>query len=164
MKTILAPVDFSSISEHVLAVAAELARALHGSVVLFYAVRPAQLATPFVMEIEASEELTAALEQAADAQLLEFKNLLAEKGVESRVLRLPGYPGTMIVDQARKLPADYIVIGSHSHTALYDVVLGSTTSIVLKTAPCPVIVVPPVKQQTKGSAPQDSHAHEPVEA
>jgi nucleotide-binding universal stress UspA family protein len=164
MKTILAPVDFSSVSEQVLEVAAELARALQGSVVVFYAVRPAQMATPFEMEIAVSEELTAALEQAADAQLLEFKNLLDEKGVESRVLRLPGYPGTLIVEQARKLSADYIVIGSHSHTALYNVVLGSTTRIVLKSAPCPVIVVPPAKPQTTSLAPQESHAHEPVEA
>jgi universal stress protein A len=35
------------------------------------------------------------------------------------------------------------VLGSHGHTAFYDLLVGSTAAGVLKHAPCPVVVVPP---------------------
>jgi nucleotide-binding universal stress UspA family protein len=50
---------------------------------------------------------------------------------------------THILAQAKKLRADYIVIGSHRHSAFHDLVVGSTTSGVLKRAACPAVVVPP---------------------
>ena len=46
------------------------------------------------------------------------------------------------IEQAERLTADYIVIGSHGHTAFYDLLVGSTASGVLKSASCPVVIVP----------------------
>jgi nucleotide-binding universal stress UspA family protein len=33
-------------------------------------------------------------------------------------------------------------MGSHGHTALYDLLVGSTTHQVLRKAKCPVVIVP----------------------
>jgi nucleotide-binding universal stress UspA family protein len=38
------------------------------------------------------------------------------------------------------------VMGSHGHTAFYDLLVGSTTHAVLKRAKCPVVIVPPRAQ------------------
>lgn len=48
-----------------------------------------------------------------------------------------------IVDRARVMPADLIVMGSHGRSGLKKVLLGSVAERVLREAPCPVMVVPP---------------------
>jgi len=48
-----------------------------------------------------------------------------------------------ILAQAGALRADYIVMGSHGHAALYELLAGSTAHGVLLKAACPVVVVPP---------------------
>uniref|UniRef100_UPI0040495246 universal stress protein n=1 Tax=Cephaloticoccus sp. TaxID=1985742 RepID=UPI0040495246 len=55
---------------------------------------------------------------------------------------------TSIIEQARKSRAAYIVIGSHGHSALYDLLAGSTATGVIKRAPCPVLVVPPAGKKS----------------
>ena len=46
-----------------------------------------------------------------------------------------------LVRVARDVDAAAIVLGRHDHSALRDVLQGSTTKGVLRTAPCPVLVV-----------------------
>ena len=58
------------------------------------------------------------------------------------IVQLTGAPVPLILEQAKALAADYIVMGSHGHTAFYDLLVGTTTHGVLKKAPCPVLVVP----------------------
>jgi nucleotide-binding universal stress UspA family protein len=50
-----------------------------------------------------------------------------------------------ILDHAKQVSADYLVMGSHGHTALYDLLVGSTTHGVLLRAPCPVVITPSPK-------------------
>ena len=50
---------------------------------------------------------------------------------------------------AQKLGAEYIVIGSHGHSAAYDVLMGSVASGVVKKSPCSVLVVPPISAEVK---------------
>jgi nucleotide-binding universal stress UspA family protein len=54
-----------------------------------------------------------------------------------------------ILEQAQKLGAEYIVIGSHGHSAVYDVMMGSVASGVLKKSPCPVLIVPPISVEAE---------------
>lgn len=152
MKTILAPVDFSGVSQRVVEVAAELATAVGGRVVLLHLLRESQVVTDRYVDAATFDELAAALEAAADRQLSEFQEALEKKSVTVQQLRLIGYPWEDIVLQAQKISADYIVIGSHGHTAFYDLILGSTSSAVLKRATCPVIVVPPLKKHPRGAS------------
>ena len=146
MKTILTPVDFSGVTQRVVEVAAELATALDGCIVLLHLVRASQVVTDSYLDAATFEEQTAAMEAAADRRLSEFKTALEKRSIAVQQLRLTGYPWEDIVEQARNCSADYIVIGSHGHTAFYDLVLGSTTSAVIKRATCPVIVVPSPKK------------------
>jgi nucleotide-binding universal stress UspA family protein len=46
------------------------------------------------------------------------------------------------VEEARKVKATHIVAGSHGHGAAHDLFVGSVTRDLLKSAPCPVLVVP----------------------
>jgi nucleotide-binding universal stress UspA family protein len=57
-------------------------------------------------------------------------------------VQVVGSPVQHITSEAERTEADYIVMGSHGHTALYELLVGSTTHGVLKRAHCPVVIVP----------------------
>jgi len=47
-----------------------------------------------------------------------------------------------ILREAREQNAGLIVMGSHGHGALYELLIGSVTQGVMKSAQCPVVIVP----------------------
>lgn len=142
MKTILVPVDFSALTGRLVARAADLAKAIKAKVVLLHVVHLQLGAAVFDLETESASALLAAMERTADAKLAALGRGLARRGVEFRVRRLGGHPATVILEQARRSAAAYLAIGSHGHTAIFDLLLGSTASAVLRRARCPVLVVP----------------------
>jgi nucleotide-binding universal stress UspA family protein len=54
-----------------------------------------------------------------------------------------GTPARCIVSYAAQLGADLLVIGTHGSSGFEHFVLGSVAEKVLRTAPCPVLTVPP---------------------
>jgi len=58
---------------------------------------------------------------------------------EARVVR--GDPRDALVDTARTMGADLVVVGSHGRTGLAKLVLGSVASHVVTHSPCSVLVV-----------------------
>jgi Universal stress protein family len=51
---------------------------------------------------------------------------------------------------ARPLEAAYIVLGSHGHTALYELIVGGTAAGILRDASCPVLIIPPPSRPKSG--------------
>ncbi|MEI6466383.1 MAG: universal stress protein [Verrucomicrobiota bacterium] len=142
MKTILAPIDFSGATDAVVEEAAALARANAGRVVLLTVIQPPVIAHEYAAVMENLEEITAAGERQAARKLTELEHKLQVEFISTESVQLRGAPIPLIVEQAKKFDADYIVMGSHGHTALYDLLVGSTTHGVLMRAPCPVVIVP----------------------
>jgi len=54
---------------------------------------------------------------------------------------LAGHPVRDIIDLARDLKADLLVVGASGHSALYDRMIGSRADRIVHLAPCPVMVV-----------------------
>ena len=155
MKTVLAAIDFSAVSRNVLRVANELAQAIRGRVVLIHVVQPVYVATdlaPFAGDVL---QLTAEIERGARRHLERFQKRLAARGSTVLTICSQGFPVVAVLAQAKQEKADYIVVGSHGHTAFYDLVVGSTTNGLLKRATCPVVVVPaaPKKEKAKRQKP-----------
>lgn len=148
MKTILAPVDFSGMTDAVVAEASTLARALDARVVLFTVVQPPVVLAEYAPMFENIADITSAGEKNAIRQLAKLEERLQADLVSTESSHALGPPIARIVDQAARCEADYIVMGSHGHTALYDLLVGSTTHGVLMRAKCPVIIVPAVKDAT----------------
>ncbi len=62
-----------------------------------------------------------------------------------------GRPAAQIAAAARELGADLLVVGAHGEHRLRDLLMGSTAHRLLRTAPCPVLVVkrpPPFDYRT----------------
>ncbi len=150
MRTILAPVDFSPVTARVCETAVSLAKAVSGRVVLLHSVPPPVITSDFGPMVENIAEIAAAGEKAAVQQLRRLQKKLQAQLVVVETAQYYGAPVPHIIDQANALDATYIVMGSHGHTALYDLLAGSTAHGVLRKAPCPVVIVPPaVKKAVK---------------
>lgn len=149
MNTVLAAIDFSPVSREVVAEAADISRALHARLVLVTAVNPPVVATDVSPLVPDVLDFTAELERAAKHQLQQMQRRLAERGVTVETIHNRGWPANVILAQAKEVKAAYIVVGSHGHTAFYDLLVGSTTSAVLKRAPCPVVVIPSARSHPR---------------
>ncbi len=147
MKTFLIPVDFSQVTDSVIATAVPLARALQGTITLLHVVQPPVATGDFALPVEAVQDAINAGETAAREKLAGYSRMLRETGLESEARVVHGSPVVMIHAEAKRVKADFIIMGSHGHGKLYDLLVGSTASGVLKGAKCGVIVLPPVERK-----------------
>jgi nucleotide-binding universal stress UspA family protein len=147
MKTLLVPVDLSDASQPVLEKAAELAPLLSARIILLHIVEPVATYVPVgaTMDViaaappptESAESLSA-----PDSRLKALADPLVAAGIDVVPLTLIGLAVDDILEQAAKHHADFIMLGSHGHGALYHLFSGSVVTGILKRASCPVIVVP----------------------
>jgi nucleotide-binding universal stress UspA family protein len=142
MKTILAPIDFSPVSKAVIAEAAVLTRAFHGRLVLLHTIQSMAVPTDFAGMYGIATDF-GDVEKDARESLDKYHQELASDGLIVETIVASGPPVSSILDRATELAADYIVMGSHGHTALYDFLLGTTSHGVLAKAKCPVVLVRP---------------------
>jgi nucleotide-binding universal stress UspA family protein len=142
MKTILLAVDFSPASKQVVFEAVKLAQATKARLVVLNVVQPPVVMSDYAPLLENIVDFISVSEKAAVKQLKKLKSEISLEvpAVETRTAT--GSPIVAIVEAVESLSADYVVMGSHGHTALYDLVAGSTTHGVLKRARCPVLIVP----------------------
>jgi nucleotide-binding universal stress UspA family protein len=63
------------------------------------------------------------------------------RGLRVRGVLVNGAATTSIVDAAKKLRADVLVLGTHGHSGLDHLLLGSVAERVVRTAPVPVLTV-----------------------
>lgn len=66
---------------------------------------------------------------------------LQAKGWEAAGATLTGDPKAAILDRARSLGADFIVVGPHGTSGAMRLPLGSVAATILRYAPCPVAVM-----------------------
>ena len=80
---------------------------------------------------------------AAEGALAASARAFGSRPLHQEVLeRSHGSVADRICAYADEVGADIIVVGSHGHGALADVLLGSVTSALLHHCPCPVLVIP----------------------
>jgi nucleotide-binding universal stress UspA family protein len=142
MKNILATVDFSDATPAVLEAASSVARALHAKLCLLHVIQPTAPVSEFAMDSSkvwgpSSEELTSKREE-----LSRLADSLHKNAIETTSLVVVGWVVNEILAQAKSCNADMIVLGSHGHGWLTNMVLGSVSSGVLKKATHPVLILP----------------------
>ena len=142
MKTLLVSVDFSAATRAVIETAVELAKASGAQVILHHSLMPPIVTTEFGIGAEMVEETIEIAEKGARHQLEHLEDELTARGLDAGSVLTSGSAAERILEVAGKRKADAIVLGSHGHTAFYDLIVGGTTHAVLRKAACPVIVVP----------------------
>lgn len=141
MKTIVVPVDLSAAATQVVKAACDLASRTGAGLLLVHIVEPPVVVSDlYGMEGGFIEESIAAATQVGKRRLQALARSCEKRGLRTRTYQGIGSPVAEILRLAHK--AAFIVIGSHGHGAVFDLLVGSTTQGVLKRARCPVMVVP----------------------
>lgn len=140
LKKILVPVDFSAMSKQAFQYALRFAKKFECEIVLLHVVEPESIiaGTPVAVEFFAQPEDDAI---AAEAELaaLAASSHNRPNSVTSAV-RI-GHAPNEITKAVKDLDVDLIVIAAHGYTSWRHLCIGSTAERVVRTAPCPVLVV-----------------------
>jgi len=151
MKALLVSVDFSAASRAVIDTAVELAAAPAAKLILHHTLVPSMVTAEYGLGVDMLREAMLVSEKAARHQLEHLEDELTARGLDVMSVLTRGSAAESILEVAKKQHANMIVLGSHGHTAFYDLLVGSTTHAVLKKATCPVLVVPPSAAKAKTS-------------
>ena len=90
---------------------------------------------------EVQQQVASELQRAHD-ELDALAERLRAKGHTVQTLLVPGPTVQTILEQAEKLDAELIVMGSHGRGKLFDLVVGSVSAGVIRKSSVPVLVVP----------------------
>lgn len=138
---ILLPVDGSTSSlraaEHLLTLRGQLAEAPEVHVLQVHLPIPIGRVQAHV----GHDTLLAYYREESEAQLQSVTQLLEQSGIEFSKHIHVGQPAEIIVDTARSLGAELILMGTHGRGAVGTLVMGSVSAKVLHLAPCPVMLV-----------------------
>ena len=135
MRNLLVAIDFSQIAPVVIAQAESLAKATKSKLWLIHIAAPDPEFIGYKSGPQTERDFL-------DRQLQEWAEQLRQKGIDAVALLIQGPTIETILEEARKLSADLIVVGSHGHTGLYKVLVGSVSEGILRKAECPVLIVP----------------------
>ncbi|MCG2720485.1 MAG: universal stress protein [Thermodesulfovibrionales bacterium] len=136
IKKILCPVDLSEQSQKALIVAKELQRTLSCSLEIL-SVMPYHK----IRGLTSQDESDRLIRELHDDTKNRLENFLGNTGIEESVIIDDGEPGERIPAVAQKLDIDLIVIGARGLGLIKGMLIGSVTDAVLKTSPCPVLVI-----------------------
>jgi nucleotide-binding universal stress UspA family protein len=148
IRRILVATDFSEVADEALEGAGRIAKKLGADLLLVHAHTsisdPAFGDLPPEMRSYAEGLQSRLQREAADAAaLLDARAGRLPGGVRVQTKMLVGRPGDAIVDEARQSAAGLVVLGTHGRGAVGRAILGSVAHEVLRTAPCPVLLVGP---------------------
>ena len=77
----------------------------------------------------------------AENKLHVWADSLETHGVATKTMLRTGLPAHEIVEAAKELDTDLIIIATHGYTGWKHFCIGSTAERVVRAAPCPVLVV-----------------------
>lgn len=139
MKTIIAPTDFSSISENACLYAAKMAADIKAELLLLHAME-----LPIaVTEYPVTEDLFDEAEIQKELKTLRDKlNAETNNKVQIRIKNILGSPEYEIEELCKTKKPFAVVMGTHSNSTLDRFFLGSTTVYIAKHLKYPVINVP----------------------
>jgi universal stress protein A len=141
IKKILVPTDFSPASRKSFCYALRFAKGLGSKITLLHVVEPA---TSFNMAGLPPEPVGVVEKEFADAEtgLHELVDEAEAAGVsDAKSMLRAGVATHEIVEAAKDLDVDLIVIATHGYTGWKYFAIGSTAERVARAAPCPVLVV-----------------------
>ncbi|HEX8295465.1 MAG TPA: universal stress protein [Chthoniobacteraceae bacterium] len=142
MNTILVPIDFSDATSPVVATASRLAKAFGSRIVLLHVAEPEPDFVGFEPGPMPVRQSVARDFKIEHQRLDELKQQIAADADGVLALHIQGPTVDKILHEATEQKASWIVMGSHGHGSLYELLVGSVTHGVMKGAKCPVVVVP----------------------
>lgn len=142
MTTIVLPIDFGEKTQHLVHHAIDFAKKVSGKIHLIHIASPDIGVVhcgidykyfPDIKENEIKKELR---------ELNEIEKTIKSHNIKCEHLLKLGDSKDIILKYAQSIDADFIVIGSHGRSGIYDLFLGSLTKELTKDSEIPVLVIP----------------------
>lgn len=139
---ILAAVDFSAVTKDVLDALRRIGATMPAKVFLVHVAPPepdfvGYGAGPEVVRGQVAVEL-----RAGHQKLQRLAEDLRADEIDTTALLLQGATVETLITEAGRISAGLIVLGSHGHGAVYDLLVGSVAEGVVRRSAVPVLLVP----------------------
>ena len=148
LNNILVAIDFSEATPDVIATAIMLNGTHNGkfwvvhaddSAPYLYSPENGDVPGPVTVDTQSSN---------AEVALVGIRDQLSQAEMAAEFIRLEGPAADSILEKAKEIDADLIVIGAHRHGRFYRMFFGDTGDELMARAPCPVLVVPHESEKT----------------
>lgn len=142
IQRILLATDFSKSSSHALGYAVLMAQKFSSEILLLHVVQPSPpLVADFAYTGADLLDGSASIIRQAQDRMGALIEDIAHGGVRVTVHCREGLPYDEVMALASEQAVDLIVLGTHGHTGLSHVLLGSVAEKVVRHAKCPVLTV-----------------------
>lgn len=139
--SLLVALDFSSVADDQLEIVGRLA-APDREIFLLHVAEPDPDFVGFEAGPEEVRDQVAREFHQEHEQIQSLAGRLRDKGHRVTALLVQGPTIETILNEAEKVGAEVIVVGSHGRGKLFDLVVGSVSAGVIRKSPVPVLVVP----------------------
>ena len=142
MKNILVPIDFSDVSDEVIKEGAKFAKAFNAKLWIVHVAAPDPEFVGYEVGPQHERDWRAGVLRKEHKVIQDAKKKLENDGIDAEGLLIQGLVTETILNEARKLKADLIVVGSHGHGALLKLLMGSVCEGLVRKASCPILIIP----------------------
>jgi nucleotide-binding universal stress UspA family protein len=139
---ILVGVDLSDSTDKVVSYAEKTANALCSKLWILHVAEPEPDFVGYEAGPQSVRDFISKKFHKEHRQIQGIAEKLRKGGVETTAVLVQGSTDETIVNEASKLAADMIVLGSHGRGSIHDLFVGSVSKGVLKKSGCPVLIVP----------------------
>jgi len=139
---ILALIDFSDVTNSVIATASQLATATEFELLLLHVAEPDPDFVGYDVGPETVRDDVAHELRDEHREIATLAESVTTSGLKCRSIMVQGPTVATALEQAEQHSAGWIMLGSHGHGALFTLLVGSVSKGILQGAKCPVIVVP----------------------
>jgi nucleotide-binding universal stress UspA family protein len=138
----LVPMDLSSATDRVLAATRAVARDSKAEVWLLHVGEPNPDFVGYETGSEAVRGVIAHEYRGEHRKLQEYAEALRAEGIAATALTIRGPTAATILNEARRLGVELIVMATHGRGAVFDLLVGSVSHAVLRDSRVPVLLVP----------------------
>jgi nucleotide-binding universal stress UspA family protein len=139
LKKILVPTDFSESSNAAYKYALRFGQQFRAELHVIHIFEP--VLSPQFANLPGAPAFSDDERTSAEEKLRVWADSAGAMGVRTNMLVRNGLPAHEIVEAAKDIDADLIIIATHGHTGWKYFCIGSTAERVVRAAPCPVLVV-----------------------
>jgi nucleotide-binding universal stress UspA family protein len=170
LKRILVPLDGSPLAESALTVAARIAHAFDGTILLLRVIGVPTTYTPYIygsdmaQSPQLAQDLIDMEQENSEKYMAEIASLDILAGIQVETTIIPGSAGMSILDSAKEEKVDVIVMSSHGETGFKRFALGSVAQYVSRHSPVPVLVLQDDGTAAISAIPDTEHLTRPITA
>jgi len=142
MKNILVTIDFNKNEKVLIEKAFQLANAFDSKLWLLHITAPEPGFVGYGVGPQHVRDWRATEIRKEHKLLEKYTNSIIKKGINAEGLLIEGATIETVIEEAKKLNVDLIIVGHHKYNFIYKAIIESVSSGIIKKSKIPVLLVP----------------------